>query len=85
MSRLLFGGDKKLRRGHVFLFSRGRGRAQWNNILYIYESVLEIVPGDKLLLNAQFSIHYNKFYIGIKTTHLGLQNGLKNNNWNTFD
>jgi hypothetical protein len=35
----LFHGDRKLRRGYVFLFSRGRGSAQWNNVLNIYGSV----------------------------------------------
>ncbi len=35
-------------------------------MMYTYESVLEIVPGHKLLLNAQFSIHFNNSYTGVK-------------------
>jgi hypothetical protein len=63
----------------------GVGHSGTTYCTYMRVYILEIVHGDKLLLNAQFSILYNKFYVGVKTTPLGLQNGLKNNNWNTFD
>ncbi len=52
--------------------------------MYMGESVLEKVPGHKLLLYAHFSKYFDISYTNVKVSPLGLQSGLKHNKWSIF-